>query len=364
LYAGSRYDADFKRRTRRHPSRTAVRELGINDNKQEEAEVGTAPSQQEVLEYFDTLSNWGRWGDNDVKGTLNLITPEKRLQAVSLVKDGEPVSCSRVISRPPPYAASIFVNHMVQSGERYALGDDGPAMDMGGASRLPLQWAGEYLAFQFHGVTFTHIDALGHVFWKGKTYNGISAATVKASEGSTVENINVAAPHGILTKGVLLDIARLRGKPWLDADDHVFPEDLDAAEQAQGVRVEAGDVLLLRTGYPAQIADALSKDPMAPPPHEHSGYSPACLPWFRERDIALLGSDVIQDAMPHAYHESSLPVHQVAIVALGMRLIDNADLEALSEACARKNRWEFCFSLNPLRIENGTGSPANPIALF
>jgi kynurenine formamidase len=253
---------------------------------------------------------------------------------------------------------------MVQSGERYALGDEGPEIAIGGNVVKPLQWAAEQLSFQFHGLVFTHIDALGHVFWKGQLYNGFPASSVKASEGSTIENINVAAPEGIMSRGVLLDVARLRGKPWMDADDHVYPEDLEAAEQAQGVRVEEGDILLLRTGYPAHINDVQSKDPMAPPPHEHSGYQAACLPWFKERGVAVLGSDVIQDAVPHGYNETSLPVHQVALVALGLRLIDNADLEALAETCARKNRWEFCLTLNPLRIENGTGSPANPIATF
>ena len=323
--------------------------------------MGKAPSQEEVLSYFDKLSNWGRWGKEDTLGALNLITPKKRVQAAALVKDGESVSCSRLIPRTPPLSPSVVHFHMAQSGERYALGDDGPEWTPG---VKPLQWAAEYLAFSFHGLTFTHIDGLAHVFWKGQMYNGRSAALVKASEGALVQNTDVMR-DGIMTKAVLLDVARLKGKPWLTGQEHVFPEDLEAAEQAQKCRVEEGDIVLLRTGFPAEIADVQSKDPLAPPPHEHSGYNIACAPWFRERGVAVIGSDVINDAAPVGdYKETMLPIHQVALVAMGLRLIDNGDFERLAEVCARKNRWEFMLTLNPLRIQNGTGSPANPIATF
>ena len=324
--------------------------------------MGTPPTQDEVLGYFDSLSNWGRWGDDDLLGTLNLITAEKRMQAASLVREGVSVSCSRQIPYPGPMAmgaANPLIN-MVQTGERYALGDNPghplfPGVEM-------LEWAAEHVAFVFHGMVFTHIDGLAHVFFRGQMYNGRPASLVKASEGATIQTSDVMR-DGIMSRGVLLDVARVKGVTTLEPGDHVFPEDLEAAEEAQGVRVEPGDVLLLRTGHGAAVDAAAASG--EEPPHEHSGYNAGCLPWIRERDVALLGSDVIQDATPAGdFPKTMLPVHQVSLVAMGLRLIDNGHLERLAEACAERNRWEFCLTLNPLRLAQGTGSPANPIATF
>ena len=317
-----------------------------------------APSQDEVLSYFDKLSNWGRWGDEDTLGTLNLITPEKRKQAGALIQEGVSVSCSRLIPwSGPALAGANPTTDMVQSGERYALGDTGE--DPTGAE--PLQWAGERITFAFHGSIFTHLDGLAHVFWQGQMYNGRSAGLVKTSEGA-LEQTSEVMRDGIITRGVLLDVARLRGVDHLPQAPGVYPEDLEAAEEAQGVRVEEGDVLLLRTGYGAQVEAAMAAG--QPPPAEHSGYHAACLPWLHERGVAVIGSDVTTDTGHREYDQTRLPVHQIALVAMGLRLIDNGHLERLGEACAERNRWEFCFTLNPLRFERGTGSPANPIATF
>ena len=317
-----------------------------------------APTQDEVLAWFDSLSNWGRWGDDDTLGTLNLITPAKRRQAASLVRDGVSVSCSRVIQWPgPALAGSNPVITMAQSGERYALGDEVPDPDYPGETAL--QWAGERLSFIFHGSIFTHIDGLGHVFFRGQMYNGRSAGLIRTSDGALEQTSDVMR-DGIMSRGVLLDIARLRGVASMDPMDGVFPEDLEAAEEAQGVRVEEGDVLLLRTGYGAQVEAAMAAG--EEPPEEHSGYHVACMPWIRERGVALLGSDVVNDMSDRPYPKTRLPVHEIALVAMGLRLIDNAHLERLAEACAERSRWEFCFTLNPLRLERGTGSPVNPIA--
>ena len=324
--------------------------------------MGTPPTQDEVLTWFDKLSNWGRWGEDDVLATLNYITPEKRKQAASLVKDGFSVSCSRLIPRHDPATAlggSNPTSYMIQSGERYVLGDN-PEHPMFPGGKM-LEWAAESVSFVFHGMVFTHIDDLGHVFWDGRMYNGRSSGLVKAAEGSTVQS-SEEMRDGILTRGILYDIARLKGKKALEPGEHVFPEDLEAFEAQYKVKAEAGDIVLLRTGYGSYI-DALQ--PGEQPPHEHSGWNAACLPWFHERKVAAIGSDVINDATPPgAFNQTILPVHQIALVAMGLRLIDNAHLERLSEACAARNRYEFHFSLNPLRFHNGTGSPANPVATF
>jgi kynurenine formamidase len=240
---------------------------------------------------------------------------------------------------------------------RYALGDDAP--DPRFPEEPALQWAGERITLLFHGSVFTHIDGLGHVFYRGQMYNGRSAGLIKTSDGALVQTSDVMR-DGIMTRGVLLDLARLRGVETLPPEPGVFPEDLEAAEQAQGVRVEEGDVLLLRTGYGAQVDAAIAAG--EPIPEQHSGYHVACMPWIHERGVALLGSDVTNDKREQPYPKTRLPVHQVGLVAMGLRLIDNAHLERLAEACAQRSRWEFCFTLNPLRFEAGTGSPVNPIA--
>ena len=321
-----------------------------------------APSQDEVLSYFDKQSNWGRWGDEDTLGTLNLITAEKRKQAGALIQDGVSVSCSRLIPwSGPALGGANPTTDMVQSGERFALGDNPEDPAMPGVE--PLQWAGERISFAFHGSIFTHLDGLAHVFWRGQMYNGRSAGLVKTSEGA-LEQTSEVMRDGIITRGVLLDVARAKGVDHLPQAPGVYPEDLEQAEQAQGVRVEEGDVLLLRTGYGALHEAALAAG--EPPPVEHSGYHVACIPWLRERGVAVIGSDVTTDTghREPGYDKTRLPVHQLALVALGLRLIDNAHLERLAEACAERNRWEFCFTLNPLRFERGTGSPANPVATF
>ena len=324
--------------------------------------MGTPPTQDEILSYFDSLSNWGRWGEDDTLATLNYITPEKRKQAATLIQDGDSVSCSRLIPRLDPMhslGGGNPLSYMVQSGERYALGDNPESPLFPGAKML--EWAAESLSFVFHGMVFTHIDGLGHVFWDGKMYNGRSAGLVKTSEGATIQSSEVMR-DGILTRGILYDIARMKGVDHLAPEDHVFPEDLEAFEAEHGVRAEEGDVILLRTGFGAQL-EALEEG--APHPESHSGWNAACLPWFHERKVAVIGADVINDATPPGeFTQTVLPVHQVALVAMGLRLIDNAHLERLGETCAAKNRYEFHFSLNPLRLDNGTGSPANPIATF
>ena len=164
-----------------------------------------------------------------------------------------------------------------------------------------------------------------------------------------------------MSRGVLLDIARLKDKKWLDPNEAVLPGDLDAAEEAEGVRVESGDVLLVRTGNYRKRLD------LGPVDLEAEGSTAchvACTPWFHRREVAMLGTDTSNDVRPNRYDEIVNPVHTVSLVAMGLWLIDNANLEELATACQERNRWEFMLSIGPLRLRNVTGSPVNPIALF
>jgi kynurenine formamidase len=159
---------------------------------------------------------------------------------------------------------------------------------------------------------------------------------------------------------VLLDVSAVRGR-WLRPGEGVMPEDLEAAERAQGVRVEEGDILLVRTGY---YARRLQEGPRHPLRDGSPAAHVASAPWFRERGVAMLGTDTHNDVSPPPYPRIGNALHVVALVAMGLWLIDNMDLESLGQACASRRRWEFMLTLAPLRLLNATGSPVNPIALF
>jgi kynurenine formamidase len=311
-----------------------------------------APAEDEVLGWFDALSNWGRWGPEDQLGTLNLIGEAERRRAAALVREGLAVSCAWEIDTRPA------VDHVFGSPRRYML-STGEGL---GERDTPERWAGasEYLGLVFHGYSVTHLDALSHYFWDGHMYNGRPASAVRSTSGATVHAM-AALPNGITTRGVLLDVARVRERRWLDPGEGVFPDDLEAAARRQGVRVEPGDAVLLRTGYGRRKRERGPDDTRAV---GRAGWHVACLPWLRERDVALIGCDTAQDVHPSGYPSMRSPVHAIGIVAMGLWLLDNCDLEELASTCERLGRFEFQLQLAPLRIAGGTGSPVNPIALF
>ena len=193
------------------------------------------------------------------------------------------------------------VSHMIQSGERYALGDN-PEHPMFPGMKM-VEFAAESISFVFHGGVFTHIDGLAHVFFNAKMYNGRSAALVRTADGATVQSSEIMQ-DGILSRGILYDIPRLRGVDVLEPGTAVSPEDLEEFEEAHDVRAETSDILLLRTGH-AGLVDSL---PPGEEPEGNGGWGVACMPWLRERDVAVIGSDVATDAQPHGdLPETSLP---------------------------------------------------------
>ena len=319
----------------------------------------TDPTQDEVLALFDSLSNWGRWGGADVRGTLNHITPAVRAAAAAQVHDGVTISCALEIDpRPGPDFAVLHppMLRMLETGEGVGNPDRVPsplARSMGPRVTYPM----EYIGMVFHGSGITHLDGLSHVIWDGRLYNDRPAATVTAWKGATVFPIT-DVPDGIVTRGVLLDLARWRGVDWLEAGDGPAPDDLDAIAASQAVTIQTGDAVLLRTGFGRRRKESPPSEPGRP------GWRAASLPWLHAHEIALIGADTAQDATPSGYADLRQPVHVVGINAMGLWLLDNADLEALAETCARLGRWEFLFTVAPLRMKGGTGSPVNPLALF
>jgi kynurenine formamidase len=310
------------------------------------------PTEQDVIKMMDSLSNWGRWGRDDQLGTLNLITPEHRVRAARLVRDGVSVTCARPIGNEIT-ADTTFqpLRFMVDSGEGRDTATPERLLERRGAS--------EFIGMVFHGYTITHVDTPAHYFWQGRLYNGRDCNLVTSREGAQVESVELLH-DGVVSRGVLLDVAALRGR-WLESGEGVLPEDLEAAETAAGLRVEPGDILLVRTGYYARRRAEGPRHPLkAGSPALHV----ACAPWLRERGVAMLGTDTHNDVTPPPYPRIGNALHVVALVAMGLWLIDNGNLEELAEACAARRRWEFMLAMAPLRLQGATGSPVNPIAVF
>ena len=312
----------------------------------------TMPTEEEVLGYFQTLSNWGRWGADDQIGALNLITPAKRRDAAALVSEGEAVSCAwdiQSVTEPDP---------AYRRPQRLVLGTGEDLPDPAEGTRHGFAW--EFIGLIYHGFTVTHLDSLAHVFWDKKMYNGVPAERVTKQEGAQDFAVSVLK-DGVVTRGVLLDVAASKGKKWLDPDEPVYPEDLEAAERRANVHVSEGDVLLLRTGFARRRR--ASKEERGDT-STIASWQAACLPWLHARGVAMIGSDTTNDTSPQQYEGFINPMHLVGVTAMGLWLIDNCDLEALSKACERYNRWAFHFTLAPLRWLGASGCPVNPIALF
>ena len=265
----------------------------------------------EVTSLHPRLSNWGRWGEDDQLGTLNFVTPEVTAAAVSSVRSGQTVSCSRPLPTQPALDnLNPVVHHMT-----------GTATEGYGA---------DYFALAPHGYATSHIDALCHIFHDGKMYNGYGTDAVTAHGASKLGIHHLRA--GIVTRGLLIDIPAVRGVEALEPGEPIFPEDLEEAERATGVSVRCGDALLVRTGrwrWREQHGPWSPTDGMA-------GLDASCLAWIHEREIALLGSDGISDVWPSRVKNVPMPIHTVAIVAMGVHLLDNLDLDELAVVCARR----------------------------
>lgn len=309
----------------------------------DDREPATKP---EIDALFEALKAWDRWGPDDQRGTLNHLTPERTAAAAACVQTGETVSLAHDLSTVPlPELPYPVHHHMLAAGD--ALESTG----------IPgYQATRDYLGFDIHGIWTTHVDALAHMFVRGAMYGGRPPSDVR-SDGAR-SNTVLSMAGGVVGRGVLLDVPRALGSAPFGPGHQVTPADLDATEQAQGVSVGPGDILLVMAGRQARRRELDTFDGVA-------GLHPDCLRWIAEREVAVLGSDGISDPIPGAgTPEWPFPVHQVGIVAMGMPLIDNVATEQLSASCAAAGRWAFLFSMSPLRIIRGTGCPVNPVAVL
>ena len=294
----------------------------------------------------DSVSNWGRWGEEDERGTLNHLTPDHARAAAALVTQGRTVSLSRDFPVSPgpenPWPAQ---HHMVIAG-------DDPCIP-----QVPgLEVSTDYIGIAFHGMASSHLDALCHVFQGGRMYNGRPATQVK-STGARANTV-MTLKDGVAGRGVLLDVPRALDCAFIDPAHGITIGELERTEQAQGVKVGIGDILLVRTGRDVRRQGTDDQ--------KVAGLDPQVTRWLHERKVAILGGDGVHDPIPSGAVAADwpMPVHMVGLVFMGLHLLDNLDLEALAAACAAETRWAFLLTLAPLRIQGGTGSPLNPIAMF
>jgi kynurenine formamidase len=299
-----------------------------------------ADRQAEFEALLEKLSNWGRWGEDDQRGAVNLITPAKRVEAAALVRTGQAVSLSRPFPKAPAANNPRPAQHFVKSAEvngGYTAGID-------------------YYGIQPHGLVCTHVDALCHVWSKQGMWNGRAAEDYFDTDGSRWGDIAQWA-DGIVTRGVLIDIPRLRGGECVTYDKPVTAEDLRTAVERQNVEVRPGDALLIYCGRDMYDAN----NPPWGTEQRRPGLHASCVTFFAEADCAAIAWDM-QDHAPNDIG-MSLTVH-LALFKLGMAVVDHCEFGELSRVCASEGRYDFMFSALPLVVSGGTGSPVNPVAIF
>ena len=293
------------------------------------------------------LSNWDRWGNDDELGAANLITPAKRKQALNLAREGLAISMAHDVAQEKAADAANILERVVVN-----------VSPTGATDRY--QYTGTY-----HGVIHSHLDAVDcHIMSDGKGYNGRSMEDIKTAGGCPKGNIN-ALKDGVVTRGILFDATRLPGKAtpqgWLEPGTAIRREDLEALEKIERVKVSPGDVILLYTGRWKRRA-ALGPWPNAT---GFAGYHADVAYFLKERGVSFIGHDGPNDVSPTGFPQTvGLPIHQLALVAMGVSIFDNLDFERTAEEAKRLNRYEFLFMASPLRIDKGMGSPLNPLAIF
>lgn len=300
-------------------------------------------SSEKFEQWMSEFSNWGRWGKDDEIGTLNLITAEKRVKAAQLISRGISVSLARVLEASESPHNNFPIKH---------------EMHYTGLSPADDTFSADSFWIRHHGLAHSHLDALCHVFHDGRMYNGRDQALV-TNDGCQALSIE-GSSNGFFTRGVLIDIAWLKGVSYLEPGTPILPKDLDAWSSRTGIEVASGDVVLIRTGRWTRVDEKGPWNASESLPGLHA----SSVKWLKDRDVAAVGTDVGLDVFPSRVEGQSAPVHKLLIVAVGAHVFDNLDLAELSKEAQRQGRWEFLFTAAPLRVQGGSGSALNPIATF
>lgn len=296
------------------------------------------------------VNNWGRWGDDDRIGTLNFITPEVVRDAAACVRTGRrfslawPLSFAEDLQRGNIPGRTIL--RTMTAVDEAMLGDRSLFCTSDDVVTMGLQVA-------------THWDGLGHVSYDGRLYNGVAASTMTA-QGAT--ELGIHHVRSLVTRGVLLDVARTKGVELLDASYAVTPDDLDEAAAAAGVEVRSGDAVLIRTGQMAYLRGRRpDRDAYA---MTSSGISWRCADWFHERQVAAVAVDNLTfDTFPPSEPDAFFPAHLLNIVEMGLTQGQNWDLDALADDCAADGVYDFLLDASPLPFTNAVGSPVNPVVV-
>jgi|SRR5579884_41557 len=300
------------------------------------------------------LSNWGRWGEDDQLGTLNFVTESKRVEAAGCVRSGEMLSLALELRSDlpqPPGSGRLNPQHVMTE-----TGSDAAAAGAVGA------YSDDVLAMSIHAAT--HWDALSHVFHRGRMYNGRPCTDVTSAGARFNDILGVAGR--LVTRGVLVDVARLHGVDAVAADFEVRVADLESALEAQRVDVRSGDVLLVRTGHLGRVAAAGDWASFTEVHGElpcEPGIGLDCLPWLQEMGVAAVACDNWAVEHLHAGSAGRLPVHEVGIVHMGLVLGEIFQLDALARACAADGRYDFLLAAAPLPVRGGVGGAVNPVAV-
>ncbi|MEJ2302362.1 MAG: cyclase family protein [Anaerolineales bacterium] len=305
---------------------------------------------EEFDQLFESLKNWGRWGSDDEKGTLNYITPDKASAAASLVKSGRSVSMSIPINTVAgPDNANPALHYMCTTHD----------VDVGSGELL--RFATDFLGMQFHGDCHTHIDALCHIAYRNQLYNGRPATDV-TSRGALGLDITAYA-HGIVGRGVLIDVPRYREVKWLEPGEAVSRQEIEAIEAAEGVHLAEGDVMVFRTGHHRRRLELGAWD-VGYTGQGRAGLDPYSLTLLHERKVAVFLPDGDGEVVPGPMEEIQYPIHPLQVTAMGMVVADSLQFEELAKVCEEESRWVFMVAIAPLRLPKATGSPFNPIAIF
>jgi kynurenine formamidase len=299
---------------------------------------------QEFRELFDAVSNWGRW-DND-RGALNHLTPERIAAAAGLVRSGNTIA----LGQPLPTESELDVPEPADHHMTMLPDEEGGS---GG-----LRFAKDYIGGDYHNDGYSHVDAFCHVAFDGFLFDGAPERSVTA-DGAQAGTIDLLR-DGLVGRGVLIDVPRVRGVPWVEPGEHIFREDLEAAERSQGVEVGSGDIVLVRTGHARRLAELGPWDT----PRSKAGLHPTVASFLADRRVAALGSDGNSDTAPSTTEGVGFPIHVLALNAMGIHLFDYLQFEEVARHCEQARRWEFLFAAAPLRVTGATGSPVNPTAIF
>lgn len=296
-------------------------------------------SDEELVELYNRVSNLGRWGENDELGTLNYISPDKRTAAAALVHEGRVVSVGRDLATTPDALTGESVEHRILFVSPTAT------------------FADDYVGINPHGYTITHLDAVAHSTWNGALYNGRRVEETQQENGLTFGSI-YAMRNGIVTRGVLLDVAGARSVPYLEPTEMVTVQDLEAAEHQSNVRVGRGDALFVRVGLRPWEDEHGPQDP-----HARAGLGAKCVEWMHEREVALFGGDCIE-LMPYPSEVIRMPLHHIGMPSMGLALLDWPEVEELSSVCKLYKRWAFMLTVAPIRLRRATGAAVNPLCIF